>query len=106
MTNSPQIGEIAPKFILPRDGGGDISLEALKGAPVIVYFYPKDNTPGCTTQAINFSQKIDEFSSLGVHIIGISADSVKKHDGFKEKHDLQVILASDEERDVISQYGV
>ena len=100
------IGDKAPSFTLPIDGGGEISLSDLKGGMAVLYFYPKDNTPGCTTEAIAFSTLKKEFDSLGVKIIGISKDSVRKHDNFKAKHDLNIILASDASGQMIEDYGV
>ncbi|MEM9707559.1 MAG: thioredoxin-dependent thiol peroxidase [Pseudomonadota bacterium] len=99
-------GKAAPDFTLPRDGGGEVSLGAFKGKPVVVYFYPKADTSGCTKQAVAFTDKIDAFRAAGAEVIGISKDPVKKHDKFKEKHGLDVILASDEESDVCETYGV
>ncbi|MHA6288445.1 thioredoxin-dependent thiol peroxidase [Maricaulis sp. CAU 1757] len=99
-------GDLAPTFTLPADGSGDIDLTALRGRNVVLYFYPKDDTPGCTTQAINFSSASDQFAELDTQVIGVSKDSVKKHDRFKAKHDLTVRLASDEEGLVCEAYGV
>lgn len=101
-----QIGEIAPDFTLPRDGGGDVTLSALKPSKVVLYFYPRDDTPGCTTEAIEFTALIAEFEAAGAKVIGISKDTVAKHDKFIAKHDLGVILASDAEGDVCERYGV
>ena len=100
------IGDKARPFTLPTDGGGEISLSDLKGNMAVLYFYPKDNTPGCTTEAIAFSALKKEFDSLGVKIVGVSKDSVRKHDNFKAKHDLNIILASDETGQMIEDYGV
>lgn len=100
-----QEGDTAPNFTLPTDGGGSVTLGDLKGAPVVVYFYPKDNTPGCTTEAKDFRDLIGEFDKIGAKIIGISKDSVKKHDNFKAKHDLNFALASDADADVCEQFG-
>lgn len=99
-------GEKAPDFKLPTDGGGSVNLSALAGKPVIVYFYPKDDTSGCTKEAIAFSQAKDQFEALGVTIIGISPDSATKHDKFKAKYDLTIMLAADEEKTVAEAYGV
>lgn len=99
-------GSDAPDFTLPGDHGGDIRLSDLRGGPVIVYFYPKDNTPGCTTQAIDFSAAEAEFAALGAKVLGISKDSLKKHANFRAKHDLTVTLLSDEDSDVCERYGV
>lgn len=102
----PEIGDTAPDFTLPTDGGGEFSLSAQKGKPVVVYFYPKDDTSGCTKQAIAFTESLGEFEKAGAAIIGISPDNVAKHDKFKAKHDLGVILGADEEKKVLEAYGV
>lgn len=103
---APDIGDIAPDFSLPRDGGGTLSLSALRGKPVILFFYPKDDTSGCTQEAIEFSGLKGEFDRIGAAVIGMSPDSVKKHDKFKAKHDLNVDLAADEEKNILQAYGV
>jgi peroxiredoxin Q/BCP len=99
-------GDVAPGFALPRDGGGTVSLEAFKGKPVVLYFYPKDNTSGCTKEAVNFSELAEEFAAAGAEIIGVSPDPVKSHDKFKAKHELAITLVSDEEKEAIQAYGV
>lgn len=99
-------GQKAPEFNLPTDEGGEISLSKLKGKIVVLYFYPKDDTPGCTTEAIDFSSRISDFEAAGAVVVGVSKDSVKKHQNFKAKHDLKVILASDPEGEMIERYGV
>jgi len=99
-------GEKAPDFTLPTDGGGSVSLSALQGKPVIVYFYPKDDTSGCTKQAIGFSESKSDFEAAGATIIGISPDSAAKHDKFIAKYDLTIQLAADEEKTVAEAYGV
>jgi len=96
----------APDFTLPRDGEGEVTLSALIGGPVVLFFYPKDNTPGCTTEAIDFTARIAEFDVLNCTVLGISKDSVKKHDNFRAKHDLGVALLSDADSDVCEKYGV
>lgn len=101
-----QEGAPAPDFTLPVNGGNTITLSTMKGQPVIVYFYPKDNTPGCTTEALDFSQLADDFAALGAGVIGISPDSVKKHENFVAKHDLKVTLAADTEKEVCEAFGV
>jgi peroxiredoxin Q/BCP len=106
MTKIPDVGEKAPSFSMPRDGGGTVSLEELKGKKVVLYFYPKDNTPGCTTEAIAFTGLKDKFAKAGAEIVGVSRDSVTKHDKFVSKHDLGVILGSDEDGSVTEAYGV
>jgi len=99
-------GDLAPEFDLDGDGGDRISLTGLKGKPVVVYFYPKDNTPGCTKEAIAFSELMDEFKKLGVTIVGLSPDSAKKHDNFIAKHNLAVRLGADIETKTAEAYGV
>ncbi len=99
-------GDVAPGFDLPRDGGGTVSLEEFKGKPVVLYFYPKDDTSGCTKEAVNFTALAGEFAAAGAEIVGVSPDPVKSHDKFKAKHELSVTLASDEEKGVIQAYGV
>lgn len=99
-------GTAAPDFTLPRNGGGTVSLSALQPGKVVLYFYPKDNTPACTLEGQDFTARADEFAALGATVIGISKDSVKKHDNFCKKHDLRIILASDEQGTVCEDYGV
>ena len=99
-------GKKAPDFNLPAAGGDKIKLSALKGAPVVVYFYPKDNTPGCTKEAIAFTELLSEFEKANTTIIGISPDSIATHDKFIAKHSLAVRLAADEERKTAENYGV
>ena len=99
-------GDMAPDFSLPRDGGGSVSLAEMRGSPVVLYFYPKDDTSGCTTEALAFSALADEFAKAGVKVIGLSPDPVKSHDKFVAKHGLSVILASDEDKTALSAYGV
>ena len=101
-----EIGQIAPDFDLPRDGGGSVSLSSLRGKPVVLYFYPKDDTSGCTVQAKDFSALKPEFAKAGATVIGMSPDSARSHDKFKAKHDLSVDLVSDEERKTLEAYGV
>lgn len=100
------IGSKAPDFTLPRDGGGTITLSGLRGNPVILYFYPKDDTSGCTQEAIEFSGLKPQFEKLGAKVIGMSPDPVKKHDKFKTKHDLKVELVADEDKAIIESYGL
>lgn len=102
----PQVGEMAPDFTLPRDGGGEITLSELRPKKVVLYFYPKDDTSGCTKEAIAFTEMAADFDAAGAVVIGVSKDSVAKHDKFIAKHDLGVILASDEQADVCERYGV
>lgn len=98
-------GDAAPDFTLPTDGGGEVRLSDLRGRPVVVYFYPKDDTPGCTKQAQGFRDCIGAFEKLGAAVVGVSKDSVAKHDRFKAKHDLNFVLASDAESDVCEKFG-
>lgn len=102
----PEAGDAAPSFELPRDGGGTIGLGEQAGKKVVLFFYPKDDTSGCTAEAIAFSQLLPQFEEAGIVVIGLSPDSVKKHDKFKAKHELTVPLASDEEKTVLQAYGV
>ena len=99
-------GQDAPQFELPRDGGGMLTLSALRGKAVVLYFYPKDDTSGCTAEAIDFSALKADFEKVGAVVIGMSPDSAKKHDKFKAKHGLSVDLVADEERKAIEAYGV
>lgn len=99
-------GALAPDFDLPRDGGERVALTHFSGRPVIVFFYPKDDTPACTNEAISFSALSDQFAALNAVLIGISADNVKSHDKFIKKHNLNVILGADEEKSVLEAYGV
>ena len=99
-------GKKAPDFTLQRDGGGVVKLSDLAGKPVVLYFYPADDTPGCTAEAIDFSALKAEFAKLGATVIGISPDSAKSHDKFKTKHGLGVDLAADENLETIQAYGV
>ncbi|MEO0791096.1 MAG: thioredoxin-dependent thiol peroxidase [Pseudomonadota bacterium] len=101
-----ETGQKAPDFKLPGDREETIKLSGLKGQPVVVYFYPKDDTPGCTKEAIQFSELIGEFEDAGAAIIGISPDTAQKHDKFIKKHDLKVRLAADEDNGVAETYGV
>ena len=99
-------GDSAPDFTLPRDGGGTVQLSSLAPKAVVLYFYPKDDTPGCTTEALDFTRLGEDFAQAGAIVIGMSKDSVKAHDKFCKKHNLGVILASDEESDTAERYGV
>lgn len=98
-------GDTAPDFTMPTDGGGTISLSALKGRPVVLYFYPKDDTPGCTKEACGFRDQLPDFSALDAEVIGVSKDTVAKHDKFKAKYDLTFPLAADEDGSVCEAYG-
>lgn len=101
----PQVGDLAPDFTLPSDSD-TITLSSLKGKPVVLYFYPKDDTSGCTKEAIAFSQLKPEFDKIGARIIGLSPDSAEKHAKFRKKHELTVELAADEDRTALEAYGV
>ncbi len=106
MTSCLSLSDHAPDFTLPTNHGGTVTLSDFRGNPVVVYFYPKDDTSGCTKQAIGFSEALSEFTRLGAHIIGISKDPIDRHKKFIEKHDLKITLASDTHGDVINAYGV
>lgn len=99
-------GDMAPEFCLPTADGGTVSLHDLKGRKVVLYFYPKDNTSGCTKEACAFRDQYASLKRKGVEVIGMSADSVASHRKFAEKNGLPFILASDKERAVIRAYGV
>jgi thioredoxin-dependent peroxiredoxin len=103
---SLDVGDKAPDFSLPADGGGTLSLKDLKGKTVVLYFYPKDMTPGCTTEAQDFRDRVKDFEKAGAVIVGASKDSVKRHDKFKAKHELNFALLSDEEGTLCEAYGV
>ncbi len=98
-------GAKAPDFTLPTDGGGKVSLKDFKGKKVILYFYPKDDTSGCTKEACGFRDALPDFSRVGAAVIGVSRDPVKSHDKFKQKYDLNFTLASDAEGKVSDAYG-
>jgi thioredoxin-dependent peroxiredoxin len=99
-------GDKAPAFTLATDGGGQISLSKLKGAPFVLYFYPKDDTSGCTREAVEFTKLAKKFLDLGVTLVGVSKDSTASHDRFKTKHKLKLTLASDPETKIAQLYGV
>jgi thioredoxin-dependent peroxiredoxin len=101
-----KIGEMAPDFDLMTDGGGRLRLGDLKGRKVVLYFYPKDDTSGCTQEAIDFNRLRADFEGSGTTVVGLSADSVKSHDRFKQKHGLDLRLASDPEKTALGAYGV
>jgi peroxiredoxin Q/BCP len=96
----------APDFTLPRDGGGEVSLTDFKGKKLVLYFYPKADTEGCTIEAKDFSRLAPAFARAKTAILGVSADPVKKQDRFKTKHDLTIALASDETHEMLNAYGV
>jgi peroxiredoxin Q/BCP len=95
----------APAFDLATDGGGRVTLDGLKGQSVVLYFYPKADTPGCTTEGLDFSALAEQFAAVNAVVIGVSRDAVKKLDRFKAKHDLKVVLGSDEDGVVCEAYG-
>jgi peroxiredoxin Q/BCP len=101
-----QDGDRAPDFVLPTDSGENVKLSQLKGKPVVLYFYPKDDTSGCTVEAKDFSSLAAAFHKAGTQVIGVSPDSVESHVKFRKKHDLSVRLAADQEKVVANAYGV
>jgi len=106
MTTDLTLGARAPNFRLARDGGGIVSLENFKGRKLVLYFYPKADTPGCTIEAKDFSRLQPAFAEAGIAVVGVSADPVKKQDAFKTKHALTTPLASDETHQMLEAYGV
>jgi peroxiredoxin Q/BCP len=101
MSKKPDVGDKAPDFSLPTNGEGKLSLGNLKGKKVVLYFYPRDDTPGCTTEAKDFTSAKKDFDAIGAEIVGISKDTPAKHDKFIAKHDLDITLASDEDGKVL-----
>lgn len=99
-------GKKAPDFELPTDGGGQFRLSEHAGKPIVLYFYPKDDTPGCTAEAIAFTGLADQFAAANALIVGISPDSPKSHDRFKAKYELSIVLAADAEKETANLYGV
>jgi thioredoxin-dependent peroxiredoxin len=106
MATELAVGSRAPSFKLPRDGGGNVALADFKGKTLVIYFYPKADTPGCTKEAIDFTRLLSEFKKAGADVLGVSADPVKAQDKFRAKHDLKVALASDETHKMLEAYGV
>ena len=106
MSDMPEVGAKAPDFQLDRDGGGGAKLADFKGRALVLYFYPKDDTSGCTQEAIEFNALTKEFEKAGAAVVGVSPDSAKKHDRFKLKHDLALPLLSDEAKTALEAYGV
>ena len=106
MSSELAIGNPAPDFDLPVAEGQTISLKGLRGRNVVLYFYPKDDTPGCTKEAIAFTQAKADFEAANTTVIGVSADDLKSHAKFANKHDLDLTLASDEQKQAIEGYGV
>ncbi len=103
---APTEGDPAPDFTLETDDGTQLTLSDLRGAPVVLYFYPKDDTSGCTTEACEFRDAIPDFSSVGARVLGVSPDSVASHGKFRDKHGLNFSLLSDPEHEVAEAYGV
>jgi thioredoxin-dependent peroxiredoxin len=99
-------GAKAPAFTLPRDGGGTVSLGDFAGRALVLYFYPRADTPGCTKEAIDFSRLRSAFAKAGAEVLGVSADPVPAQDKFKAKHKLTIALASDEKHRMLEAYGV
>ena len=106
MPKDLKIGDAAPSFSLPANGGRTVNLTDFAKRKLVIYFYPKDNTPGCTTEAIDFTAAIKDFDKANTDIVGVSADSVKKHENFIDKHDLAITLLSDENQKMLNAYGV
>ncbi len=100
-----QPGQPAPDFTAPRDGGGTLTLSDLRPKAVVLYFYPKDDTSGCTREAIDFTEHADAFEAAGAVVVGVSKDPVKAHDKFIAKHSLGIALVSDAQSDICERYG-
>jgi peroxiredoxin Q/BCP len=105
MGNGLEVGQKPPAFSLPRDGGGNVSLAQFKGRKLVIYFYPRADTPGCTRESIDFSKLRADFDRAGTDILGVSADPVKAQDAFKKKYDLTIGLLSDETHKMLEAYG-
>ena len=101
-----KVGDVAPDFTLPTDGGGTFTLSRMRGKKVVLYFYPKDDTTGCTKEACAFRDSDSDFANFGAVIVGVSKDSVSSHEKFKKKYSLPFILVSDEKGDACERYGV
>jgi peroxiredoxin Q/BCP len=104
--DDPYMGRAAPAFCLPDAEGTSICLDSFKGKWVVLYFYPRDNTPGCTIEAMQFNAALKKFAELGAQVIGVSADSPESHQKFAEKHDLSILLLSDTDHAVLKAYDV
>ncbi len=102
----PEIGKKAPRFNLPRDGGTSVSLSDFEGKNLVIFFYPRDNTSGCTTEAVGFTVKLAEFEAANTAVIGISKDSVRSHENFRDKQALKVPLLSDKDSEVCEAFDV
>jgi len=98
-------GQTAPDFTLPSDTAGEVSLAALRGTTVVLYFYPRDNTPGCTTEACDFRDRLERVEATGARVFGVSRDSIKKHENFRAKHELNFPLLTDPDHVVHDLYG-
>lgn len=105
MTQEIVEGKKAPAFTMPTDGSGSVSLKDFSGKKLVMFFYPKDNTPGCTTESLEFSENLSKFRRAGADVLGVSRDSVASHDKFKLKQGLKITLASDADTNVIDTYG-
>jgi len=103
---SATVGQPAPEFTLPDQNGGSVSLSSLKGGWVVVYFYPKDDTPGCTAESCSFRDSFEEFTDAGAKVVGISSDSVESHKAFATKHNLPFTLLADTDGSVRNAFGV
>jgi peroxiredoxin Q/BCP len=101
-----EVGQPAPTFTLQSDSGEDVSLESFRGKPVVLYFYPRDDTPGCTTQACGIRDQYGEFEQAGAVVLGVSPDSVERHVKFREKYGLPFNLLADPDHEVAERYGV
>ena len=106
MTTVIDAGSPAPGFTAPTNDGGSLSLDGLRGKAVVLYFYPRDDTPGCTREAQEFTEALGEFAAAGAEIVGVSKDTTAKHDKFREKYGLPFTLVSDAEGDICERYGV
>ncbi len=102
----PEIGEPAPDFTATTDAGEQISLSSLRGKKVVLYFYPRDNTPGCTQEACDFRDRAEALAAKDAVVLGVSTDTVKSHQGFKSKHSLPFTLLADPDKELVSAYGV
>jgi peroxiredoxin Q/BCP len=106
MADVLQAGDAAPDFTLPRDGKGDVSLADFREKALVLYFYPKDDTSGCTAEAIDFNRLANDFAAAGAAVVGVSPDPVKRHDKFRDKYELVFPLLADETKQVLEAYGV
>jgi thioredoxin-dependent peroxiredoxin len=106
MAKLPETGDIAPDFTLPRDGGAAMGLKNFRGKTLVIYFYPKDDTSGCTAEAKDFNALLMEFAEANAAVVGVSPDPVKSHDKFRDKYELAFPLLSDEAKTMLEAYGV